>query len=396
MFPNVFKIYKSVCTDLISPKRSYYPEEFLGKSVDKEGTIFYRKSNLSVKNIKGQVLQVSLFEPTGSQNPEDNTDLVFDGDQPADLQDVQQKDLVIYLHSYNGNQTEGLFLKRHLLNKGKSICLFDFHGQGKSDGKTISFGHFETLDIDALVRYFSKERPFKTISFWGRSTGAIAGLLYLSGEFRHEISRQVRLTRTPRDIFYPSSRISSLVCDSPWPSVGTSLERLISREYRHLPSLLTQGLLRLIDSRVEDIAKFSLFEVEVAEKIKSMLTPVYFILGYRDELIDLDDFTDMFIDCPLIKVMKCVPGGHYDERDDHFVADGIRFITDFTDNPETIEGARLFRHELLTEKAENKEPRVFPPQPGERIPEEEAFKEASSKKRTSKSFREEEVFSKKL
>ena len=64
--------------------------------------------------------------------------------------DKKKFDHVIFLHTHNGCRLQGLFLRDRILEQGKALCLFDFHGSGMSSGTYVSFGWYETFDVDAV------------------------------------------------------------------------------------------------------------------------------------------------------------------------------------------------------------------------------------------------------
>ena len=63
MFPNVFKLYKSVWKSMILPTRVEYSEDNMGHIVGNINGRFYRKENYTVENIKGQKISVTLYLP---------------------------------------------------------------------------------------------------------------------------------------------------------------------------------------------------------------------------------------------------------------------------------------------------------------------------------------------
>lgn len=62
-------------------------------------------------------------------------------------------DCVIFLHTHNGCRLQGIDLKNFLIPKNKAVCLFDFHGSGLSEGSYVSFGWYETFDLDSVRIY---------------------------------------------------------------------------------------------------------------------------------------------------------------------------------------------------------------------------------------------------
>ena len=88
-----------------------------------------------------------VFESVGTDEPPSN------GLPPADY---TGKDCVIFLHTHSGCKIQGLPMRDWLMTRNKVFCLFDFHASGKSEGKYVSFGYYETLDLDAVVSVASR------------------------------------------------------------------------------------------------------------------------------------------------------------------------------------------------------------------------------------------------
>lgn len=77
----------------------------------------------------------------------------------------------------------------HILDQGLSFCVFDFHGNGMSTGKYVTFGWTETLDLDAIITELILKFNVSSVMLWGRSMGAVTSILYLSQNFREEVYR---------------------------------------------------------------------------------------------------------------------------------------------------------------------------------------------------------------
>lgn len=89
--------------------------------------------------------------------------------------------------------------------------------------------------------------------------------------------------------------------------------------------------------------------------MKDMLCPAYFIVGQNDEFVVLEDFNEMFIDHPLVKALKVVPGGHADEREEFIISDVVRFVVDNFDNDETILSVAQYKEDVVTSRQKYEE-----------------------------------------
>lgn len=103
----------------------------------------------------------------------------------------------------------------------------------------------------------------------------------------------------------------------------------------------------LITGSIEDRARFSMYDIEPRNYIKDLLLPAYFVIGQNDEFVPIEEFNEMFIDHPLVKILKAVPGGHNDEREDFIVSDIVRFVVDNFDNPDTQMGVSQYKMDVL-------------------------------------------------
>ena len=72
---------------------------------------------------------------------------------------------------------------------GISVFAFDFAGSGMSEGKYISLGYYESMDVRTVVNFLRTTEQVSSISLWGRSMGAASIIRYASED--HEISSMV-------------------------------------------------------------------------------------------------------------------------------------------------------------------------------------------------------------
>ena len=107
------------------------------------------------------VLKCSLFEPENTNGGE-----------------YQKKGVIIYLHGFNGSRIESIKFAEIILQHNISFCCFDFAGSGLSDGEYVTLGYYEKDDVTAVVQYLRTQKKYQEIGLWGRSMGAVTGLLY--------------------------------------------------------------------------------------------------------------------------------------------------------------------------------------------------------------------------
>ena len=123
-------MYRSAWENIIKTKRhEYYPDD-LGPIVRIIGDgLTTKRVDFEVLNYQNHKLQASFFHIGETPNPE----------TPC----------ILYMHSHSGNRLEGLPITK-LVTDNFSVCLFDFSGAGISEGKYVSLGKKEALDIQAV------------------------------------------------------------------------------------------------------------------------------------------------------------------------------------------------------------------------------------------------------
>lgn len=118
--------------------------------------------------------------------------------------------VVIGLCGRMGTKSDLLGVGSYLNKAGYNVLLFDYRGCGESDSSTMSMGQLEIMDVKAAVDFISKKIPNPRIGIIGFSMGASLGFVHASVD----------------------SRISALICDSPFTS---SEELILNRVRRFFP-----------------------------------------------------------------------------------------------------------------------------------------------------------------
>lgn len=58
---------------------------------------------------------------------------------------------MVFMHGLGSTRLEGLNLLKEM-PKGYSLCVFDFSGSGKSEGKCVTYGMKERHDIGKIKK----------------------------------------------------------------------------------------------------------------------------------------------------------------------------------------------------------------------------------------------------
>jgi alpha-beta hydrolase superfamily lysophospholipase len=84
---------------------------------------------------------------------------------------------VVLLHRLRGDRRSMLSRTRFFNRAGYAVLLFDFQAHGESAGDFKTFGHLESRDANAAVRYLKRRLPDEKIGALGVSLGGAAALL---------------------------------------------------------------------------------------------------------------------------------------------------------------------------------------------------------------------------
>lgn len=85
--------------------------------------------------------------------------------------------VVLLLHGVRGSRLDMLSRAEFLHRLGYSVLLMDFQAHGESPGSKITFGHLESLDVEAALRFLNDRYPGEKIGVIGTSMGAAAMVL---------------------------------------------------------------------------------------------------------------------------------------------------------------------------------------------------------------------------
>ena len=72
-----------------------------------------------------------------------------------------------------------------LAKENIALFSFDSSGSGRSEGEYVTLGLNEQSDLDCVIKFLDEMFQFKEYFLWGRSMGAVTGLLYQSNSMEH-------------------------------------------------------------------------------------------------------------------------------------------------------------------------------------------------------------------
>ena len=169
---------------------------------------------------------------------------------------------IVLLHGYGRSRAELLPHADYLHRAGYSLLMLDFRSRGESEGKIVTVGVKEPLDVLGTLDYL-KSRPdvdSVRIGLQGVSLGAMAGLIAMA----------------------QSPEVKGLVAEGGF----TTIRSVLGRGFQHftrLPPLLLAGLAEIIGQlhyglRPQDVQP-------IRELAKINPRSIFFIHGLEDDLI---------------------------------------------------------------------------------------------------------------
>lgn len=169
---------------------------------------------------------------------------------------------IILVHGYRSHYLSdfgGIFQKYHDL--GLNLLLIRQRAHGESEGKYITFGVRERMDVLRWIEYHNRTFGKGDVFLGGMSMGA-ATVTYAAGETLPE-------------------NVRGITADCGFTSPADIIGRVIRTDF-HLPP---KPVLPLLELYARLIAGFSLFQCSSAQSGRSAKTPILMIHGKADALV---------------------------------------------------------------------------------------------------------------
>lgn len=246
IFSKIGGQYTNLWQSIVRPHRDTYDVSDLGPKAFAINTRTFMRTDVTLKNGRGQSLACSHFEPI-----------------PAER--VSPKlPCIIYLHGNCSSRLEALNLLPVFLPLNLTVFCFDFSGSGLSDGKYISLGHFERDDLASVIEYLRESDRISAIGLFGRSMGAVTALLHA----------------------HRDQSIGGLVLDSPFCDLRILAEELVDNFVKiKVPGWAVSGALSMVRKSVQTYANFDMFSVRPMDHAPNSHAPAIFAAAHDDTFI---------------------------------------------------------------------------------------------------------------
>lgn len=278
--------YDNLWKAIIRPTRDKYTIKDLGPYKFEINSKNYKRTDLTITNKHNIKLKCSFWEP-------------FDEER-----EYEQLPCVIYLHGNSSSRTEAIGQLKHLLPLNITVFAFDFYGCGKSEGKYISLGWYESDDVECVINYLKKTNKVNAIGLWGRSMGAVTALIYASRE---------------------NNNLSAILLDSAFYSLKILIEELIEDNIK-IPNFITNSMVKTLQNTILEKANFDINDIEPYLFAQKCKVPAFFCHGKDDTLINPHHCQDLYDIYPGEKKISYLDGEHNNTRDREFKNSGALFF----------------------------------------------------------------------
>ena len=283
---NIFSgSYEELWKAIIRPVKDNYTDKDLGPEKFRINNKYYKRTDLSLRNSRNQILMCSYWEP-------------YD-----EGREYTYLPCVIYLHGNSSSRCEVIPNLKYLLPLNITVFAFDFAACGHSEGEYISLGWYEILDVKCVINYLRNSNKVSTIGLWGRSMGAVTSIMYAEKD----------------------PTIGGIFLDSPFFSLNLLMDEL-SKEKVAFPSFFVKQVINKVKETVKEKAKFNIDDINTEKYCKKCFVPAFFCHGKNDNFVRVHHCEDLYKIYPGEKNILIVEGDHNDIRPDELNEKAAEFF----------------------------------------------------------------------
>jgi len=162
---------------------------------------------------------------------------------------------LVLLHGVHADRTTLVPRAEFLARAGYAVLLIDFQGHGESRGRQITFGHLESRDVTAAVKFIHEQLPGERIGVLGISLGAAATLLA-----------------------DPPLPVNAMILESSYPTLYQATEDRLAMRFGWLGRLATP----LLTCQLKPRLGISVDELKPLECARRISVPKFFLAGTAD------------------------------------------------------------------------------------------------------------------
>lgn len=186
------------------------------------------------------------------------------------LEGEETKPTIILCHGLFRSRQEGLERGSALNQRGFSVLLFDFRNHGESDGKSVSLGFLERLDVLGAYDFLKETKRKQRFVLLGISMGAVAAI-HAAGDFQQDLE--------------------AIIADSPFRSLDATISH-------HTESMIALPSFPFADIFVWNFTRINGYQAEDLNTRKALqgldAIPVLLMYGEEDGRVSAAAVKEIF------------------------------------------------------------------------------------------------------
>ncbi len=196
------------------------------------------------------------------------------------------KGAVILMHGVRDSRLSLLDRARFLSAAGYSVLLFDFQAHGESIGEQITFGHLESRDAQAAVKFVHENLPEEKIGVIGISLGGAATLLA-----------------------EPQLEINAVVLELVYPDINHAIQNRL----HHYLNFVGDAISPLFIMQLQPRLGLSTDQLRPISKLGNIKAPKLIVAGSEDKHTLLSESQEMFQTAQEPKELWIVNGAQHQD-----------------------------------------------------------------------------------
>lgn len=278
------KLWEELCNLIIRPQKYVYDPQVLGPQTFSIRGKKYERDDFFIES-RGYRIICSHFKPFSKNKSE-------------------KFPVVIYCHGNCGSRIDALDTVQVLLPFGISVLAFDFAGCGLSEGKYISLGYFEKIDLGNIIKFMRENKNIGKIGLWGRSMGAATSIMYSTID----------------------PTISCFVADSAFTSLVDVITGLVLSFQNWVPKPAIAAGIFFVRKSIQSRAKFDIYENNPLKYAKKCTVPALFAHAEGDDFIKISHAEKLLEKFGGDKMMIRFDGDHNSQRPSYFYEAAVSFF----------------------------------------------------------------------
>jgi uncharacterized protein len=200
------------------------------------------------------------------------------------VQGQEKQGVIVLMHGLRSNRLALIERIKFLQKAGFSVIAFDFQGSGESVGEKLTFGHLESFDATASLKFIKEKLPNEKIGVIGISMGGAAFLLQ----------------KEPQ-------KVDALILEMVYPTIQKAVDNRLNMWLFNGADNFSLLMTMQFPYRLGVSSDY----LRPLDKIKNVNCPIFFIVGEKDKHTTLAESQEFFEIANQPKNMWIVPNAEH-------------------------------------------------------------------------------------